>query len=116
MKLFRSDCGRLFPDGNPDHGCEESAADLSVQSHLRLESLDSETWDTSNLSAPRHPCYRLQREEPMKRIVSLLMICAAACFAQHPAPPAQPAASPFDALAFMQGDWAGKQNFNNPDG
>lgn len=52
----------------------------------------------------------------MKRILSLLAICAATCFAQQPAPPAQPAASPFDALAFMQGDWAGKQDFNNPGG
>jgi len=51
----------------------------------------------------------------MKRIVSLLVICAATSFAQQLAP-APPATSPFDSLAFMQGNWAGKQNFNNPDG
>jgi len=52
----------------------------------------------------------------MKRLLSVLVICATASFGQQPAPPPQPAPSPLDALAFMKGDWAGKQNFNNPDG
>ncbi len=30
--------------------------------------------------------------------------------------PAQPVPSPLEGLAFMKGDWAGKQNFNNPGG
>lgn len=49
----------------------------------------------------------------MRRIVSVLVLCAAAAtFAQQPAP----APSPLDALAFLEGNWAGKQNFNNPNG
>jgi hypothetical protein len=53
----------------------------------------------------------------------LVLFVVARIFAQQPAPPpqaappAQPAASsPLDALAFMQGNWAGKQDFNNPNG
>jgi hypothetical protein len=55
----------------------------------------------------------------MKRIASiplvwLLVICAAiSAFGQQPAGPAP---SPLDNLAFMKGNWAGKQNFNNPGG
>ena len=46
----------------------------------------------------------------------LVLFVVARIFAQQPAPPPQPAPSPLDALAFMQGNWAGKQNFNNPNG
>jgi len=55
----------------------------------------------------------------MKRMVCILTVCllllfaVARLFGQQQA---QPGASPFDSLAFMKGDWAGKQNFNNPGG
>jgi Protein of unknown function (DUF1579) len=53
----------------------------------------------------------VQRESPMNRTVCILVVCAAAISYGQ-----QPASSPLDALAFMQGDWTGKQNFNNPGG
>ena len=46
----------------------------------------------------------------------LVLFFVARIFAQQPAPSAQPAPSPLDSLAFMEGNWAGKQNFNNPNG
>lgn len=49
----------------------------------------------------------------------LVLFVVARIFAQQLPPPPQaapPAASPLDALAFMQGNWSGKQNFNNPNG
>jgi hypothetical protein len=50
----------------------------------------------------------------MKFIVIFLTICAAAVsFAQQAAPSA---ADPLSSLSFMNGDWTGKQNFNNPGG
>ena len=50
----------------------------------------------------------------MKLIVCFLTVCAAVM--SYGQQPAQPAPSPLDGLAFMKGDWAGRQNFNNPDG
>src|SRR5579863_7284000 len=50
----------------------------------------------------------------MKRLACSLVFCAAVIsWCQQPAPSAP---SPLDNLAFMKGDWAGKQNFNNPGG
>ena len=55
----------------------------------------------------------------MKRLVSILLVCLVVMcagtivFGQQPA---QSSASPLDSLAFMKGNWSGKQNFNNPGG
>ncbi|HEY2467397.1 MAG TPA: DUF1579 family protein [Terracidiphilus sp.] len=54
------------------------------------------------------------RETRMKRIGWLFIAFASTLsFSQQAAPPA---ANPLDKLAFMQGDWTGKQNFNNQGG
>ncbi len=50
----------------------------------------------------------------MKIIVSFL-VCFAGAFAWAQQPAAQ-APSPLDKLSFMQGDWSGKQDFNNQGG
>ena len=55
----------------------------------------------------------------MKRIVCIrfvcwLLVCASGVSIGQQ--PAQPVPSGLDGLAFMKGDWAGKQNFNNPGG
>ena len=58
----------------------------------------------------------------MKRLIYiaaatlLLLFVVARIFAQAPAAPGVPTASPFDGLAFMQGNWSGKQDFNRPNG
>ena len=50
----------------------------------------------------------------MKRLAFLFFACAgAAAIAQQPATPSP---NPLDKLAFMHGDWSGKQNFNNDSG
>ena len=50
----------------------------------------------------------------MKRIACLLFACSSAiAIAQQGATPAP---NPLDNLSFMQGDWSGKQNFNNEGG
>jgi len=50
----------------------------------------------------------------MKRIVCFLFAFAVtASFSQSPAAPDK---EPLDSLAFMKGDWAGKQEFNNQGG
>jgi hypothetical protein len=50
----------------------------------------------------------------MKQIVCALFACVAtASLCQSPA---SPAPDPLSSLAFMQGDWAGKQDFNNQGG
>jgi hypothetical protein len=50
----------------------------------------------------------------MKLIACLLFACTGAIATGQQA--ATPAPNPLDNLAFMQGDWSGKQNFNNTDG
>lgn len=55
----------------------------------------------------------------MKRIVSIAVVCGlfvCAFVISLAQQPPSPAPSGLDALAFMKGDWAGKQNFNNPGG
>ena len=50
----------------------------------------------------------------MKLFICFLVVCAAAMsYGQQQAPAAT---DPLNSLSFMKGDWAGKQNFNNPDG
>ncbi len=50
----------------------------------------------------------------MNRIACLLFACTSAIgVAQQPAAPAP---NPLDNLGFMQGDWSGKQDFNNQGG
>lgn len=49
----------------------------------------------------------------MKVVVSLLIgVAGVFASAQQPGPPA----NPLDKLAFLQGQWSGKQNFNNQGG
>jgi hypothetical protein len=58
-------------------------------------------------------------ESSMKRTVCILEVCllvvvaGAMSYGQQPAPAAT---DPLNSLSFMNGDWAGKQNFNNPGG
>ena len=50
----------------------------------------------------------------MNRIACLLFACTSAVALGQQA--ATPAPNPLDKLAFMQGDWSGKQNFNTGNG
>ena len=53
----------------------------------------------------------------MKPLFCLILIAGGAfAGAQQPAAVAVPAVDPLDSLAFMQGDWAGKQDFNTQGG
>ena len=51
----------------------------------------------------------------MKLIACLLIACAGIS-AHGQQPTSAPVANPLDNLAFLKGDWAGKQNFNNQGG
>ncbi len=50
----------------------------------------------------------------MKHIACLLFACTSAVFGAQQ--PVAKTPNPLDNLAFMQGDWSGKQNFNNQGG
>jgi len=52
----------------------------------------------------------------MKRIGWVAAVCMLTMCVASGQPPAQQTPSPLDRLAFMVGDWSGKQNFNNPGG